>query len=440
MNYDGIANTGTWTKGSANWTGSANSVTLTAPAGNTIAWKSVTVTVRYSSSSEVTVSPTSVSWTASTNENKNQTFTISGLSANYTTTDEVLVSSTAYDAYEDYSGYITVDKATFTKVSASASSVSVRGSATANGTYSCYLCLHGTKGTDGGTDYKRLDIFIPIILTVEGCQDPEKPAITTPISPVSYTTATVSWDATLNATKYDLKIGTSSGGSQFATYSNLTGTSKDITGLTPGTTYYATVVAKNDCGVTTNTSNSVSFTTLTCPSISGTPTVTIDGITGSSVHISYSMTNATKYTFLIADASDYPTTGVATYHHGPYTNTTNNRTYDDLTSGHTYYVWVRAWNTCDQGSTTYTGSFTTTSYRNYVYTCLDINLTQTDGTSNPLLITSAAGQTIKAARTLNLSVDGETSVGTKDVTLSGTDLKFYKSDGTEITGSVLQTS
>lgn len=443
MNYDGIANTGTWTKGSANWTGSANSVTLTAPAGNTIAWKSVTVTVRYSSSSEVTVSPTSVSWTASTNENKNQTFTISGLSANYTTTDEVLVSSTAYDAYEDYYGYITVDNATFTKVSASASSVSVRGSATANGTYSCYLCLHGTKGTEGGTDYKRLDIFIPIILTVEGCQDPAKPVITNPISPVSYTTATVSWSAAANATKYDLKIGTTSGGSQFATYSNLTGTSYNVTGLTNGTTYYATVVAKNDCGATTNTSTSVSFTTTACPSISGTPSVTISGITGSSVNINYSMTNATKYTFLISDNEHYDDPAQRTgteYHHGPYTNATASRSYDDLESGHTYYVWVRAWNACDEGSTTYKGSFTTLSYHNYVYTCLDINLEQTDGTSNPLLITSAAGQTIKAIRTLTLSVDGETAVGTKDVTLSGTDLLFYKADGTQITGSVLQTT
>lgn len=443
MNYDGIANTGTWTEGSASWTGSANSVTLTAPAGNTIAWKNVTVTVRYSSTSEVTVSPTSVSWTASTNENKNQTFTISGLSANYTTTDEVLVSSTAYDAYEDYYGYITVDNATFTKVSASATSVQVRGSATANGTYSCYLCLHGTKGTEGGTDYKRLDIFIPIILTVEGCQDPGKPVITNPISPVSYTTATVSWSAAANATKYDLKIGTTSGGSQFATYSNITGTSYNVTGLSDGATYYATVVAKNDCGATTNTSTSVSFTTTACPSISGTPSVTISGITGSSVDISYSMTNATKYTFLISDNENYddPSKRTGTeYHHGPYTNATASRPYDDLESGHTYYVWVRAWNACDEGSTTYKGSFMTLSYRNYVYTCLDINLEQTDGTSNPLLITSAAGQTIKAVRTLTLSVDGETSVGTKDVTLSGTDLLFYKSDGTQITGNVLQTS
>ena len=446
MNYDNLANTGTWTKGSANWTGSANSVTLTAPAGNTIAWKNVTVTVRYSAAgySDVTVSPTSVSWTASANENKNQTFTISGLNS-FDSYDELLMSEADYNntsMWEDYYGYITVGNATFTKVSASATSVSVRGTATANGTYSCYLCLHATEGTSGGTNYRRLDIFIPITLTVEGCQDPAKPVITNPISPVSYTTATVSWGAAANATKYDLKIGTSSGGSQFATYSNITGTSYNVTGLNPSTTYYATVVAKNDCGVTTNTSTSVSFTTLTCPSISGTPTVTISGITGSSVNITYSMTNATKYTFLIADDEDYPTTGTATYHHGPYTNATASRSYDDLESGKTYYVWVRAWNTCDEGSTTYAGSFTTLSYRNYVYTCLDIDLIHTDyATDNTALkITSAAGQSIKAVRTLTLSVDGETAVGTKDVTLSGTDLLFYKSDGTQITGSVLQTS
>lgn len=440
MNYDGIANTGTWTKGSSNWTGSANSVTLTAPAGNTIAWKNVTVTVRYSAAgySDVTISPTSVSWTASISENKEQTFTISGLNSfeNY---EELLMSEADYNntsMWEDYSGYITVSNATFTKVSNSATSVRVRGSATATGTYTCYLCLHGTEGTSGGTDYRRLDMFIPITLTVTGCDNPAKPVITNPISPVSYTTATVSWGAAANATKYDLKIGTTSGGSQFATYSNLTGTSKEITGLTPGTTYYATVVAKNDCGVTTNTSTSVSFTTLTCPTLTGTPTVTISNITGNSVHITYSQTNAVSYTFRIEDNE---TAGSGSYSHQYTKKTTTTRDFSDLSSGTTYWVWVIAYNDCDEYVQTKT-SFTTASYHNYVYTCLDINLEQTDGTSNPLLITSAAGQTIKAVRTLTLSVDGETSVGTKDVTLSGTDLLFYKSDGTQITGNVLQTS
>lgn len=440
---------GTWNTASSMWTQSTsvNSVTLTAPnvTGGEIAWNDLTITVRYTGASAVgvTVSPTSASWTKAIGASGNQTFTITGLNS-FTNNDECLMSEADYQEhmYDDWEGYITVGtNATFTKTSASASSVSVSASATATGTYSCYLCLHGDDG-GSATSFRRVDVYVPLTLTVTGCDAPAKPVITNPITPVSYTTATVSWSAAANATKYDLKIGTTSGGSQFATYSNLTGTSKSLTGLSQGTTYYATVVAKNDCGVTTNTSTSVSFTTLTCPSISGTPSVTISGITGSSVNISYSMTNAVKYTFLIADDEDYPTTSVADYHHGPYTNATASRSYDDLESGKTYYVWVRAWNTCDEGSTTYAGSFTTLSYRNYVYTCLDINLVHTDAATDntALKITSAAGQSIKAIRTLTLSVDGETAVGTKDVTLSGTDLLFYKSDGTQITGSVLQTS
>lgn len=70
---------------------------------------------------------------------------------------------------------------------------------------------------------------------------------------------------------------------------------------------------------------------------------------------------------------------------------------------------------------------------------IDITLTQTDGTSTPLYITSAAGQKVKAIRTLDLTVDGAAGDATQDVTLSGTDLLFYKTDGTQITGSVLQT-
>ena len=443
MNKDIVCSSGTWTKGSASWNYSSevNTVTLTAPNTNdgAIAWNDLTITVRYTATSSVsvTVSPTSASWTKAISATGSQTFTITGLNS-YNNTDECLMTEADYQNhnYDDYDGYIIVDTyATFTKVSASATSVTVRGSATHTGTYSCYLCLHGD---DGGTaaSYRRVDVYVPITLTVTGCDDPATPVITSPISPVSYTTATVSWSAAANATKYDLKIGTTSGGSQFATYSNLTGTSKNLTGLTPGTTYYATVVAKNDCGATTNTSTSVSFTTLTCPTLSGTPTVTISNITGSSVHITYSQTNAVSYTFRIEDNE---TAGSGSYSHQYTKSATTTRDFSDLTSGTTYWVWVIAYNDCDEYVQTKT-SFTTLSYRNYVYTCLDINLAQTDGTSNPLLITSAAGQTIKAARTLNLSVDGETAVGTKDVTLSGTNLKFYKSDGTEITGSVLQTS
>ena len=361
---------GTWNTASSMWTASSdvNSLTMTAPSGSggEIAWNDFTITVRYTATSAVgvTVSPTSKSWTNAIGVSGNQTFTITGLGS-YVNNDECLMSEADYqeNKYEDYStSSITVGTyATFSRGATSASSVAVSAVGTHTGTYSCYLCLHGDDGTSSAS-FRRVDVYVPLTLTVTGCDDPGKPVITNPISPVSYTTATVSWSAAANATKYDLKIGTTSGGSQFATYSNLTGTSKSLTGLSQGTTYYATVVAKNDCGVTTNTSTSVSFTTLTCPSISGTPSVTISGITGSSVNISYSMTNAVKYTFLIADDEDYPTTSVADYHHGPYTNATASRSYDDLESGKTYYVWVRAWNTCDEGSTTYAGSFTTCIY------------------------------------------------------------------------------
>ena len=437
MNYDLTVSSGTYTKATCTWTGSASSVTITAPVGQNIAWDAANVSISYESTSfvEINVSPTSKSWTASLDEiTSAQTFSYSGLS-DFEYSEVYLCDDPDYTDYSTSNivigghGIFSVDASTSTSMT-----ISATGDAT--GVYTAYLALEGTTGAQNSGTYHHVEVFVPMTLNVEGCNTPTKPVITSPISPVSYSTATVSWSASTYATKYDLKIGTTSGGSQFATYSNLTGTSREITGLTPGTTYYATVVAKNDCGVTTNTSTSVSFTTLTCPTLTGTPTVTISNITGNSVHITYSQTNAVSYTFRIEDNE---TAGSGSYSHQYTKKTTTTRDFSDLSSGTTYWVWVIAYNDCDEYVQTKT-SFTTASYHNYVYTCLDINLEQTDGTTNPLLITSAAGQTIKAVRTLTLSVDGETAVGTKDVTLSGTDLLFYKADGTQITGNILQTT
>ena len=438
MNYDLTASSGTYTKATSTWTGSASSVTITAPAGQNIAWDAANVSISYESTSfvEINVSPTSKSWTASLDEiTSAQTFSYSGLS-DFEYSEVYLCDDPDYTTDYSTSSIVIGGHGIFSVDASTPTSMTIYATGDATGVYTAYLALKGTTGAQNSGTYHHVEVFVPMTLNVEGCNTPTKPVITSPISPVSYTTATVSWSASTYATKYDLKIGTTSGGSQFATYSNLTGTSREITGLTPGTTYYATVVAKNDCGVTTNTSTSVSFTTLTCPTLTGTPTVTISNITGNSVHITYSQTNAVSYTFRIEDNE---TAGSGSYSHQYTKKTTTTRDFSDLSSGTTYWVWVIAYNDCDEYVQTKT-SFTTASYHNYVYTCLDINLEQTDGTTNPLLITSAAGQTIKAVRTLTLSVDGETAVGTKDVTLSGTDLLFYKADGTQITGSVLQTT
>ncbi|MBQ8938748.1 MAG: InlB B-repeat-containing protein [Paludibacteraceae bacterium] len=71
--------------------------------------------------------------------------------------------------------------------------------------------------------------------------------------------------------------------------------------------------------------------------------------------------------------------------------------------------------------------------------CPVISLEPTDGVVSPILVTSVSGQTIKAVRTLHLTVTGAATPAAV-VTISGTDLEFYKTDGTKITNSNLTCS
>lgn len=71
--------------------------------------------------------------------------------------------------------------------------------------------------------------------------------------------------------------------------------------------------------------------------------------------------------------------------------------------------------------------------------CPVITLGPTDEVVSPILVTSVKDQSVKAVRTLHLTVTGAATPAAV-VTLSGTDLEFYKSDGTKITSSNLTCS
>ena len=71
--------------------------------------------------------------------------------------------------------------------------------------------------------------------------------------------------------------------------------------------------------------------------------------------------------------------------------------------------------------------------------CPVITLGPTDEVVSPILVTSVKDQSVKAVRTLHLTVTGAATPAAA-VTLSGTNLEFYKSDGTLITGSNLTCS
>lgn len=132
-------------------------------------------------------------------------------------------------------------------------------------------------------------------------------------------------------------------------------------------------------------------------------------------------------------------------------NTSVELTYTSLTSNYYFEGWD-VYETGNSGNkvTVSNNSFTMPNYHVTVSAivrantsikawCPVITLTKTDGGASPILVTSVAGKSIKAVRTLHLTVTGAATPAAA-VTLSGTDLEFYKSDGTLITGSNLTCS
>ena len=78
--------------------------------------------------------------------------------------------------------------------------------------------------------------------------------------------------------------------------------------------------------------------------------------------------------------------------------------------------------------------WTAKEYENLIFACVDLTLVTEDG--DPVLVTSRNGINIMATKKLKLSVSG--ALAGHRVSITGTDLKFYKNDGTrfvELTGS-----
>ena len=149
-------------------------------------------------------------------------------------------------------------------------------------------------------------------------------------SSVSQDRFTVSWDAVDNATSYTLDY-RESGDSYGDNSISVSGTSRIITGLDSGTTYYVRVKASasgyTDGAYSFDASVTTSVPRLNTPNA---PTLSASGSTG--IRVSWSsVNNATSYTvYWYGDASGSATTSSTSY------------TISGLTAGDTYYVYLVA--------------------------------------------------------------------------------------------------
>jgi fibronectin type 3 domain-containing protein len=162
------------------------------------------------------------------------------------------------------------------------------------------------------------------------------PFTITSVTPTSSTSVDVSWPAVAGAASYDLKYGTSSG-----TYTTtITGATStySLSSLSPATTYYFMITAKNAVGSgnSVNASAEVSATTSY-----GAPSGLVATASTSQVQLNWSaVSGASSYHILRGTSSGSYTslaTGVST---NSYTDTT-------ASNGTTYYYVVRANNGTD---------------------------------------------------------------------------------------------
>lgn len=253
--------------------------------------------------------------------------------------------------------------------------------------------------------------------------------------------ATVTWNAVFGATRYAVLLQYKDGtwkNVEAASYVSAPTTTKAFTGLTQGVQYRVGVAAQCQCedqSDNTNTPTAISSTvTPTCPTPSSL-SVAASSITSTSASLTWGASGGTAgcsmtYTVTVTNHS----TSAIVWSQSPASGTTSHDL-TGLTSNTRYDVSMTAYNDCGNSTSKTDYYFTTEkAYINYVYTCIDLDLVKTDG-GGAIMITSAAGQKVKAARTLTLTVDGASANAV--VNISATDMLFYKSDGTLITSSNL---
>ena len=203
-------------------------------------------------------------------------------------------------------------------------------------------------------------------------------------SAITYYTATISWDGISGVAGYQYVVNTTSA-DPTTSITPITDSFVDVSGLLPGTTYYAHV--RTDCGSDSSVWVTISFTTPSLPPCAPVASVTASSITYTSVVLNWSgVSGAAGYLYVVNTTAASPSGGA--------TETTDvTASVGGLTPGTTYYAHVRT--DCGSGdsSTWVTISFTTLS----VATCdaptgLSVSaVTSTTATASWTAVSGAAG-------------------------------------------------
>jgi len=189
------------------------------------------------------------------------------------------------------------------------------------------------------------------------------PSAPTATSATSVTTSsfTANWNSVSGATGYRLDVATNSSFTNYVSgYQNLdvgNVTSRSVTGLSAGTTYYYRVRAYNSGGTSGN-SNTISVTTTVNPPSAPTATSATSVTTSSFTANWNSVSGATGYRLDVATNSSF-TNYVSGYQNLDVGNVTS-RSVTGLSAGTTYYYRVRAYNSGGTSGNSNTISVTTT--------------------------------------------------------------------------------